>query len=99
MNEFSYVWDLFFVAIAWCIIAISVAACDGPGAPVNGPQGANGPGCNIKAGYVVNLKSGGPSMTVKHVSSNCGTVHVEWFNKHGVEKSSQFRQHMLRKVN
>jgi len=36
---------------------------------------------NFKVGNVVNLKSGGPKMTIEHIDSKMETISCSWFNK------------------
>jgi uncharacterized protein YodC (DUF2158 family) len=54
----------------------------------------------FQIGDVVQLKSGGPLMTVNEVGENYGvpTVFCAWFDSKENEKSSGFRPELLRKV-
>ena len=42
----------------------------------------------FKIGDVVQLKSGGPTMTVANVSGDSGTVVCHWFDDHGQLKKA-----------
>lgn len=51
---------------------------------------------NFKIGDVVNLKSGGPEMTVENID-NQGNVTCTWFDRNMERKTETFKSDMLEK--
>jgi uncharacterized protein YodC (DUF2158 family) len=52
---------------------------------------------NLQGGEVVQLKSGGPLMTIKHVESD-GTTYCHWFDNQGELKHGTFKREQLKKA-
>lgn len=51
---------------------------------------------NWKIGDVVQLKSGGPKMTISsEKDERDGTVHCEWFDESGQLKAGRFKAQVL----
>jgi len=51
---------------------------------------------NLQVGDVVQLKSGGPTMTVNQITS--GTAYCQWFDKDGALKNGGFQPQQLKKA-
>lgn len=52
---------------------------------------------NLQVGDVVQLKSGGPAMTIQQVHSD-RSVFCQWFDKEGALKQGSFQPQQLQKV-
>jgi uncharacterized protein YodC (DUF2158 family) len=52
----------------------------------------------FKKGDVVQLKSGGPKMTITNPRQTDGTVFCEWFDKDGDRQNGAFEPESLVKV-
>ncbi len=99
MNGFSLaMWYVFFAALIYGTIAVSLSACDGktqhqqPRPDTNESTEAR---CRYKVGQAVALTSGGPTMTISRVLGSCD-CSVVWLNTKGELEGNRFNEAMLR---